>query len=52
LKIRRVGKGALRAVPTIHPVARLMVGTLRFAHPTILSSSRRTPGPIPRDPSI
>jgi len=28
---------ALRAVPTILPIVLLMVGTLRFAHPTALS---------------
>src|SRR5258705_12016804 len=32
---RRVGKGALRAVPTIVRLRIFMVGTLRFAHPTI-----------------
>jgi hypothetical protein len=30
-----VGKGALCAVPTIYPVAPWMVGTLRFAHPSV-----------------
>jgi hypothetical protein len=31
-----VGKGALRAVPTVHlGIVARMVGTLRFAHPTI-----------------
>jgi hypothetical protein len=29
-----VGKGALRAVPTINHPRHRMVGTLRFAHPT------------------
>jgi hypothetical protein len=29
-----VGKGALRAVPTVHLGFQKMVGTLRFAHPT------------------
>src|ERR1700722_15684395 len=31
---RRVGKGALRAVPTNLFSSNVMVGTLRFAHPT------------------
>jgi hypothetical protein len=30
-----VGKGALGAVPTIHPHRDLIVGTLRFAHPSV-----------------
>jgi hypothetical protein len=34
----RVGKRALRAVPTIF-VAREVVGTLRFAHPTGVAPS-------------
>jgi hypothetical protein len=34
-----VGKGALRAVPTVDPDPKIMVGTLRFAHPTIRFAS-------------
>src|SRR5258708_31206485 len=37
---RKVGKGALRAVPTIYPDRYLVVGTLRFAYPTIRSMKR------------
>jgi hypothetical protein len=36
--MRRVGKGALCAVPTIHPESlSLMVGTLRFAYPAFFA---------------
>jgi hypothetical protein len=51
IRTRRVGKGALRAVPTMSPQTQ-MVGTLRSAHPTrvafdplnrsALTKSRRT----------
>ena len=34
LQFRRVGKGALCAVPTLFSCL-AMVGTLRFAHPTV-----------------
>src|SRR4051812_3326936 len=47
----RVGKGALRVVPTIYPRSPpRMVGTLRFAHPTQLESHRLQHDlqPIPR----
>jgi hypothetical protein len=32
-----VGKGALRAVPTFGQALSRLVGTLRFAHPTIFN---------------
>jgi len=37
-----VGKGAIRAVPTIFLIPAGIVGTLRFAHPTI-APSRQPP---------